>query len=297
MIHIPVLQKEVLKYLDPKPNKNFIDCTIGEGGHSLAILEENKPTGKVLGIEADTEIVKKLELQVPNSNLQERLILVNDSYVNLKEIVEKYNFGPIQGILFDIGMSSWHLEESKRGFSFLRDEPLDMRYGIKAQSSLTAEEIINEWPQQEIEKILKEYGEERFVKRITKEIIEQRKIKPIKTTFQLVEIIKKAVPFRYQRARIHPATRTFQALRIAVNDELNNLKKVLPQAMEVLASGGRIVIISFHSLEDRIVKNFFKELSSDKLKILTKKPIRASQKEIKINPRSRSAKLRAAIKL
>ena len=300
MIHISVLQKEVLKYLDPKPNKNFIDCTIGEGGHTNAILKENKPNGKVLGIDWDTEIIKKFELQVPSYKLQGRVILVNDSYINLKEIVEKYNFGPIQGILFDIGMSSWHLEKSKRGFSFLRDEPLDMRYGIKAQGfkdNLTAEEIINEWPQQEIGKILKEYGEERFAERIAKEIIEQRKIKPIKTTFQLVEIIKKAVPFRYQRARIHPATRTFQALRIAVNDELNNLKKVLPQAIEVLAPEGRIVIISFHSLEDRIVKNFFKELSSDKLKILTKKPIRASQKEIKINPRSRSAKLRAAIKL
>lgn len=279
-MHIPVLQKEVLQYLDPKPNENFIDATIDGGGHTAAILEKIKPNGKVLGIEIDPEIYQKLK----SRNL-DRLVLTNDSYVNLKSILEKNNFRPVNGILFDLGMSSWHLEESGRGFTFMKDEPLDMRYSL--ENNLTAEKIINNYSQEEIEKILKEYGEERFARRIAKRIIKER---PIKTTLRLVEIIKRVVP---GRTKINPATRTFQALRIAVNDELNNLRKVLPQTIEVLAPGGKIVIISFHSLEDRIVKNFFK---SSNLNILTKKPVRPSEEEIKINPRSRSAKLRAAVK-
>lgn len=281
-MHIPVLKKEVLQYLDPKPGENFIDCTINGGGHTAAILEKNKPNGKVLGIELDKDIFDKLSL-----SKTDRLVLINDSYTNLKKIVQEHNFKAINGILFDLGMSSWHLEESGRGFTFLKDEPLDMRYSL--ENDLTAEEIVNNYSPEKIEKILKEYGEERFAKRIAKRIIQQR---PIKSTFQLVGIIKKAVPGR--RAKIHPATRTFQALRIAVNDELNNFKKALSQAVEVLEKHGRIVIISFHSLEDRIVKNFFKDSN---LNILTKKPITSSQGEIKINRRSRSAKLRAATKL
>jgi len=283
-MHIPVLKKEALQYLDPKPNESFIDCTISEGGHTTAILEKNKPNGKVLGIELDKDIFDKLSL-----SQTERLILVNDSYVNLKEIVKKSKFTSINGILFDLGMSSWHLEESGRGFTFLKDEPLDMRYSL--ENDLTAEEIVNNYSQKEIEKILEEYGEERFAKRIAKRIIQTRHRK-IKSTFQLIEIIKKAVPRK--RTKIHPATRTFQALRIAVNDELNNLEKALFQAAEILEKDGRIVIISFHSLEDRIVKNFFKDSN---LKILTKKPVIPSQEEIKINRRSRSAKLRAATKV
>ncbi len=283
-MHIPVLQKEVLQYLDPKPNENFIDATIDGGGHTTTILGKIKPNGKVLGIEIDPEIYQKLK----SKNL-DRLVLTNDSYVNLKSILEKKNFRPVNGILFDLGMSSWHLEESGRGFTFMKDEPLDMRYSL--ENNLTAEKIINNYSQEEIEKILKEYGEERFARRIAKRIIEER---PIKTTLQLVEIIKRVVP---GRTKINPATRTFQALRIAVNDELNNLRKVLPQTIEVLAPGGKIVIISFHSLEDRIVKNFFREEArKGPLRILTKKPVRPSKEEIKINPRSRSAKLRAAMK-
>jgi 16S rRNA (cytosine1402-N4)-methyltransferase len=194
-------------------------------------------------------------------------------------------------------MSSWHLEKSKRGFSFLRKERLDMRYDAKG-NDLTAEEIVNQYSQEEIEKILKEYGEERFYKRIAKKIVEKRKESFIEDTFQLVEIIKSAVPPWYRYRRIHPATKTFQALRVAVNDELNNLKRALPQTVKVLKKEGRVVIISFHSLEDRIVKNFFKEMSKEKkLRVLTKKPIRPSVEEIKINYRSRSAKLRAASKI
>ena len=297
MAHIPVLQKEVLEYLDPKPNENFIDCTIGEAGHSLAILERNGPKGKVLGIEWDPELYKKLKKDFVRFDLTERVILVNDSYSNLRKIIERKNLGNFEGILFDLGISSWHLEESKRGFSFMREEPLIMRYDGK-ENKLTAEKIVNHWSEKEIEKILEIYGEERFAKRIARKIFEEREKRPIKTTFQLVEIIKKTVPGWYLRGRIHWATRTFQALRIAVNDELNNLKKALPQAMEILKKGGRLVVISFHSLEERIVKDFFRDQSQKGLlKILTKKPIRPGQKEIKINPRSRSAKLRAAIKL
>jgi 16S rRNA (cytosine1402-N4)-methyltransferase len=303
-MHIPVLQKEVLQYLDPKPNENFIDCTVGEGGHTFAILEKNGPNGKVLGIEIDPELYQKLKSlktqarKSPISDFQfpKKLILVNDSFTNLAEIVKKQNFKSIQGILFDIGLSSWHLEESKRGFSFLKDEPLDMRYN--PQNPLLAEKVVNYWSETEIEKILREYGEERFAKKIAREIIEKRKSEAIKSTFQLVEIIRKAVPSGYRRRRKHFATKTFQALRIVVNDELNNLEKALPQALKVLKVKGRLVVISFHSLEDRIVKNFFKNQSKEGLiEASTKKPIKPTKEEVKINPRSRSAKLRAAIKL
>ncbi len=308
-MHIPVLQKEVLKYLDPKPNENFIDCTIGQAGHTLAIFKKNGPKGKVLGIDQDPKQIENCKLKI--ENFKERVILVCDNFVNLKKIVEREKFRQVFGILFDLGMSSWHLEKSGRGFSFQKDEPLIMRYDWKKNSktpllhsrrisekNLTAEKIINQWPEKKIEKILREYGQERFAKRIAKKIIEERKIKEIKTTFQLVKIIKSATPIWYQRKKIHPATRTFQALRIAVNDELNNLEKALPQALEILEKGGRMVVISFHSLEDKIVKNFFKKKVKEKsIKILTPKPIRPSVEEIKINPRSRSAKLRAIKKI
>jgi len=292
MIHIPVLKKEVIEYLDPKVNQNFIDCTIGGGGHALSILSFTKPKGRVLGIDWDKEIIDNLRLRN-----EKRLILVHDNFANLEKIVKENEFQDISGILLDLGMSSWHLEESGKGFSFQREEPLDMRYNSNQENSLTAETIINQYPQEQIENILKEYGEERFAKRIAKRIVEKRKVRPIKTTFQLTEIISQAVPGWYKRQRIHFATKTFQALRIAVNQELDNLQKVLPQAIKILNPGGKIVVISFHSLEDRIVKNFFKEQKKNNLiEILTKKPIRPSPEEVSTNPRARSAKLRAAIK-
>jgi len=290
-IHKPVLLKETIECLNVEKNKNYVDCTIGEGGHAKEILKRNEPEGKVLGIEIDPELYKKLR-----EEKLERLILVNDSYSNLKEIVEREGFKEIHGILFDLGISSWHIEKSGRGFSFLRDEPLIMRYDRRQK--LTAERIVNEWPEKEIERILREFGEERFAKRIAREIAKARKTKPIKTTLRLVEVIKRAVPSFYQHRKIHFATKTFQALRIAVNNELENLRIALPQAIEVLEKGGRLVVISFHSLEDRIVKNFLKEKEREgKIKILTKKPIRPSKEEIIKNPRSRSAKLRAALKI
>ena len=188
MTHIPVLQKEVLEYFDQKPNENFIDCTIGEGGHTLAILEKNGPKGKVLGIEWDPELYKKLS-RSDLDRLKARLILVNDNFANLEEIAKSQKFRSVSGILFDLGMSSWHLEESGRGFSFQKKEPLDMRYN--PQNPLTAEKIVNYWSALEIEKILEIHGEERFSKQIAKYIISFREVKPIKTTSQLVEIIKK----------------------------------------------------------------------------------------------------------
>ena len=292
MIHKPVLVKEVLEYLSPKPNENFIDCTVGEGGHAEVILEKTGLNGKVLGIDLDQNQINNCKLNL--AKFKERAILVNDSYGNLKDIVEKNSFEPVNGILLDLGMSSAQLE-STRGFSFQKDQPLDMRYNNI--SDLTAEIIINDWQEEQIKKILEEYGEERFAKQVAKKITEERKRKRIESTFQLTDIIKKAIPAKFQNNRIHCATRTFQALRIAVNGELNNLEKVLPKIVSILEPQGRLAIISFHSLEDRLVKNFLKNKEKERnIKILTKSPITADFEELRKNSRSRSAKLRAAIK-
>jgi 16S rRNA (cytosine1402-N4)-methyltransferase len=298
-MHIPVLQKEIIQYLNPRPNENFIDATFGEGGHSAVLLDRNKPNGKVLGIEIDPDLYKKATAEISKSEFQttDRLILVNDSYTNLEKIVEEHDFRPVNGILFDLGISSWHLEESRRGFSFKRDEPLDMRYN-PTSCPLTAFEIVNYWSPEEIERVLKEFGEEQFARRIAERIGEKRKIKTIRTTLDLVEVIKESVPSWYKNKRIHFATKTFQALRIAVNNELENLKVGLLAATKVLDYKGKIAVISFHSLEDRIVKNFFKQKEQkNSLEIITKKPIGPSDEEIKSNPRSRSAKLRVAQKI
>jgi 16S rRNA (cytosine1402-N4)-methyltransferase len=273
-MHIPVLLNEIIEQIES--NKNYVDCTLGFGGHSKEILKKNRPNGKVLGIEIDKEIFEK-------TIKDERLIAVNDSYVNLEKIVKKHNFKDISGILLDAGMSSYHIDLSGRGFSFNKDEPLLMNYG----SGISAEEIINEYSEDEIERILREYGEEKFSRKIAKKIVEERKRKRIKSTLQLVEIVRKIVP----RSKINPATRTFQAIRIEANKELENLESVLPQALKLLNRGGKLFIISFHSLEDRIVKNFIK---NNQLEL--NKPIIPSEQEIKSNPRSRSAKLRIILK-
>jgi 16S rRNA (cytosine1402-N4)-methyltransferase len=295
IIHTPVLKKEVLQYLNPSQDENFIDCTIGEGGHTRLILEMNKPKGKVLGIDLDPAQIETGKWMMADH--KDRLILENNSYVNLEEIVERKTFEPVSGILLDVGMSSVHLDRSQRGFSFQLDQNLDMRYNDE-RNTLTAEKIVNDWPEEKIGKIIDEYGEEKFSRKIAQKIVEERKKGRIKSTFQLVKIIKDVIPARFQNKKIHCATRTFQALRIAVNGELENLEKVLPVAFSILAPGGRLVVISFHSLEDRIVKNFFNQKSKDGLaKILTKKPVTAESAEIGKNPRSRSAKLRAILKI
>jgi len=299
-MHIPVMKNEVIEYLSPKVNENFIDCTFGQGGHTKAILEKNGPNGKVLAIEADPELYKKFqkqELSTINDQLLERLILINDSYSNLREIVKENNFGPIHGILMDLGMSSWHLEESGKGFTFQKDEPLDMRYNPEV-NLLTACEIVNSFSEDELVAVLKEYGEERFAQDIAKQIVKKRKDKPIRTTFDLVEIIWLAMPKRYKSSKIHPATKTFQALRIKVNEEIQGLKQGLIKAVDVLEEQGRIVAISFHSLEDREVKRFFKRGAQiNILEVITKKPIVADEEEVRNNPRARSAKLRVVKKI
>ncbi len=298
MTHIPVLTEEIIKYLNPRPGENFIDGTGGSGGHTLAILKNIGKEGRVLTVDLDGRALERIKEKITAENnfLLERLTLVEDNFVNLEKIVRQKNFGPINGILLDLGISSEQLEESGRGFSFMKDEPLDMRFSER--QGLSAVEIVNQWSPRELENILKEYGEERFAGRIAKEIIRIRKIKPILRTDELVRIIALAVPKKYQHGRIHFATRTFQALRIVVNDELENLQKFLPRAVKILKADGRLVIISFHSLEDRIVKRFFREQKQQgRIEILTKKPIQPAPAEIQQNPRSRSAKLRAAIKI
>jgi 16S rRNA (cytosine1402-N4)-methyltransferase len=294
-MHLPVLKKEVLEILDPKPNQNFVDATFAEGGHTIEILERTKPKGKVLALEVDPVLFEKgKELE---RRFLGRLILKNESFANLKEIVEKENFKEISGILFDLGISSWHFEESERGFTFKKDEPLIMRYDADIKK-LTAIDVLNSFSEREIEKILREFGQEKFAKSIAREIIKERKEKKILTTFQLVEIVRKALPLKeIKKRKIHFATKVFLALRIFVNQELENLKEGLKETLEILRSGGKVLVISFHSLEDKIVKNFFKEKEKEGIiKILTKKPIVPSNSEILKNKRSRSAKLRAVIK-
>lgn len=298
MPHIPVLLKEAIEILDPKPGEFFIDGTIGDAGHSVEILEKIGPEGKLLGIDWDKEAIERLRTKKFENH--QNVICVNNNYVNLPEILkglpagkQEQNLGKADGLILDLGFSSTLLETSGKGFSFQKDEPLDMRYNEEIK--LTAADIINRFKEKDLAEIIFQYGEERFSRRIAKAIIEGRKRKPIKTTFDLVEIIKESVPRNYEHHRINPATRTFQALRIYVNQELKNLSKILNNLDLILKTKGRLCVISFHSLEDRIVKQTFKELEKEKrIKILTKKPIRASEEEIKNNPRSRSAKLRAA---
>ena len=286
-IHIPVMLSEVIKYLKPQKNEHFIDCTLGLGGHAEAILTHTAPAGKLLGIDLDPTVLKLAQQRL--KAFKQRVIFVNDNFANLEKIVKSKRFSNVAGILFDLGLCRWHLTNSGRGFSFNLDEPLDMRFN--PHSKLTAYEIVNFWPEKKLIKILKEYGEEKYARRIAHKIISSR---PIKTTKQLVEVIWKATPPKYHYRKIHPATRTFQALRITVNQELANLQKALQQTLNIASSGGRLVVISFHSLEDRIVKKFMKE-NKDALEILTKKPVTPSKQEVLKNPSARSAKLRAAI--
>lgn len=309
MAHFPVLLRDTINLLCLQPGDKVIDATFGEGGHSREILKKIGPEGWLLGIDADADNIARAK-KIPKFN--KRVILVNDNFCYLKKIAEKHNFYPVQAILMDLGWASRQFEESGRGFSFLRDEPLDMRYDRKSQisnlksqinfksqiqnSKLTASIIVNEWSEAEIGRILREYGEERNWREIARAIVVARQKAPIKTTQDLVNLVL-SLKLKVRNSRLHPATKVFQALRIAVNDELNNLRQVLPQAREILAPGGRLAVISFHSLEDRIVKQFFKSQSGKILKIITKKPITPSREEIKANPRSRSAKLRVAEKI
>ncbi|MGC9048797.1 MAG: 16S rRNA (cytosine(1402)-N(4))-methyltransferase RsmH [Patescibacteria group bacterium] len=288
-IHKPVLLNEVIQYLNPRSNQNFIDCTIGGGGHAFQILQLTGPNGKLLGIDLSREAVEGLKAKSQKFN--NRLILVNDNFINLKKVVKEKFFCPLHGLLFDLGLSSDLLEKSGRGFSFQKDEILDMRLNPEKQIT-TAKDILNRYSENDLIEIFKNFGEEKFSKLIAHQIVKIRKQEKIINTLQIVNLIKKTLGRKFRRKSL---ARIFQALRIAVNNELENLEKALPQAVEILEPGGRLVILSYHSLEDRIVKNFFK--NNLQLRVLTRKPIRPSQEEIRNNPRARSAKLRAAEKI
>jgi 16S rRNA (cytosine1402-N4)-methyltransferase len=296
-MHTPVLQKEIIEALSPKTNENFIDATFGFGGHAIDILKKVKPNGKVIGIEIDPVEIKTFkEDNNFNEDCFDRLILVNDSYINIQKIVKENNLN-INGVLFDLGLSSWHFEKSNRGFSFRKDEALDMRFNPE-KNQLTAYEIVNYYKEDQIEQILREFAQEDLSKIIAKNIVRARDIRPIRTTSELLQIIMSNLPRWYKRRKIHPATKTFQALRMAVNDELETIKKGVGEAIKIMESNGRIAVISFHSLEDKIIKELFRELEKESvIKIVTKKPITAKFSEVKINPRSRSAKLRIATKI
>jgi len=301
MIHRPVLLNEIIEHLDPQPNENFIDATFGMGGLGLAILERTSPNGKLIGIDADPELsqfIQEISAEIQAREKEERFVLINDSFIHIRTIVSRLKIRPIHGIVFDLGLSSWHLEKSKRGFSFLKEpEELDMRFNPE-ELALRAKDILNQWSRQDLARIFREYGEERFAERIAKAIFETRRKKRISTVGSLLEIITRAIPQRFWNSRRHPATKIFQALRIAVNNELENLHAVLPLAFDVLSPDGRLAVISFHSLEDKIVKQFFlKQKRARYAAILTKKPILPKREEIKLNPRSRSAKLRVLRKL
>lgn len=288
-MHIPVLLNEVLAYLNPQSNQTFIDCTLGGGGHFREIHKRIMPEGNILGIDLSREAIER----IAREDLK-NAVIARGNFANLKEIAKYNGFEKVNGILMDLGFSSIELEKGGIGLSFQKDEPLDMR--LEEGSEIMAADIVDNSSEDELVKIFSEYGEERFSKRIAKAIIESRKNKKIVSTLDLTEIIKQAAPIKARFGRIHPATRVFQALRIAVNNELDNLKVTLPQAVELLSMGGRLAVISFHSGEDRIVKNFFRD-NKDKLKILTKKPIVSPDEEIRKNPRSRSAKMRVGEKL
>jgi len=291
--HTPVLATEVLNILDPKPGQDFVDGTVGLGGHARLILERTVPNGRLLAIDRDAS-----NLEEAKKNLQifgERVVYIHDSYSNLKQQAYDHGFTQIHGILLDIGFSSVHVDDPTRGFSFQNEGPLDMRYNI--DDELTAEMIVNSWKAEELADIFFRYGEERHAHKIAKEIVSQRRQKRIRTTKELADLIATILPRRPYGHGIHPATRVFQALRIAVNDELNELEQTLPQTLDALIPGSKLAVISFHSLEDRIVKQFMRSHSKKELSVLTKRPLTASEEETKINPRSRSAKLRAAKRL
>lgn len=326
--HEPVLLSETLAYLAPRPGAVIVDATVGGGGHAAEIARRLAPNGLLFGIDQDGVALaaaarRLLGGRAPDADMWSvdgsdslegetelgvRVHLVRGNFRSLVDILRERGVGPVAGVLFDLGVSSPQLDVAERGFSYWADAPLDMRMDRK--SPLTAAEILNTWPEERIADILWNYGEERWSRRIARFIVQRRAERPLRTTLELVELIKEAVPAAARREGPHPARRTFQALRIAVNDELGALKEGLSQALQVLVPGGRLVAISFHSLEDRLVKQFFRDHEArcvcppnlpvcvcgrpGDLEVLTRRPIVAGPEEIEANPRARSARLRAA---
>jgi 16S rRNA (cytosine1402-N4)-methyltransferase len=305
-LHTPVLTEEVIAYLQCTRGGMFVDATVGEGGHTQAILRAS-PQNRVIGIDWDQEILERARERL--AEYTKRVTLVHDNFVHLPQILHGLEIEEVDGLLCDLGVSSFHLQEAERGFGFHRDGPLDMR--MDSRKTLTASDIVNRFPSEEIEQIVRTYGEERWGKRIAKAIERERQRVNITGTGALAQIVSRAIPVRYHPRRIHPATKTFLALRIAVNEELKNLEGFLDHAPFQLARGGRIGIIAFHSLEDRIVKERFKEMARtcvcppslpqcvcggrhQVLRVITKRPLTPRDEELRDNPRARSAKLRVA---
>jgi len=291
--HIPVMADEVLFWLIREDSRIYLDCTVGYSGHAEKILEASSPNSRLIGLDCDTVAIAASRVRL--ARFGDRVLLIHGHFVDLKQHLAASSYGRVDGILFDLGVSSPQLEEPTRGFSFQGDGPLDMR--MDQSMSGTASDLINRWPEAQLADAIFQFGEERFSRRIAHAIVRARERHPLATTKELVSVIEGAVPANYRHGRLHCATRTFQAFRIAVNQELDCLEPALRDAVDVLSPGGRVCVISFHSLEDRIVKHTFRAFSGKddpSLTVLTKKPQVPSREESDRNPRSRSAKLRAA---
>ncbi|GBD38175.1 Ribosomal RNA small subunit methyltransferase H [bacterium HR37] len=304
IVHKPVMVREVIEFLNPSPGGIYVDATLGLGGHTEAILKASGIKARVIGFDVDEEALTLAKKRL--CAFSENIVFVNENFSRIEEVLKSLGIEEVDGVVADLGLSSFQLEGSKRGFSFLRDEPLDMR--MDKRIGVTAFNLINELDLEELSNIFKTYGEERWARRVAKYIIRYRSQKPIKTTLELAEIVSEAIPKRFHPRSIHPATKVFQALRIAVNKELENLEVFLRKAIPLLKRGGRIAVISFHSLEDRKVKSVFREFSLScicppglpvcgcgrrgVLRVLTRSPVRPSSQEVSNNPRARSAKLR-----
>jgi 16S rRNA (cytosine1402-N4)-methyltransferase len=311
--HVPVMLAEVLEALDLAPGRRVVDATLGGGGHAREIALRVVPGGAVIGLDQDPDALAAAEPRLREAAPDTVTVaLVRSNFGEFAEAVAGAGFPVVDGALFDLGVSSYQLDTAARGFAFRYNGPLDMRMAKGEGGGETAAELLNRLPEAEIARILFEYGEEQRSRRIAAEIVKRRALKPLATTEDLVDAVRGAMPFRTRPGEIHPATRTFQAVRIAVNREMEVLEAGLRQAAGALAPGGRLVVISYHSLEDRIVKNLFAELSGKRvesdlpspepppapvLKILTKKPLTPTDDEVRVNPRARSAKLRVAERL
>lgn len=307
-MHIPVLLNEVIKYLRCKKGGIYADCTLGCGGHAEGIMKEIMPEGLLIVIDRDSQMLAHAELRF--KKYKKNTIFVKGNFRNLVDILKKERIKRVDGILFDLGLSSVQLDNKDRGFSFRKESTLDMR--MDRDSGVNCHDIVNSYSQGELQRVIMQYGEEPYANRIARRIVFERGKAPINTTLELSSIVERAIPNKHRR-RMHPATRTFMALRIEVNDELNSLKDAIPQAIESLKKGGRLCILTYQSLEDRIVKKIFREYEKGctcpkdfpicicnkkkKIRFVTKKPICPSLREIESNPRSRSAKLYIAEKI
>lgn len=293
-MHIPVLLQEVVAGLEAKKGETILDATVGDGGHSEAICQAIPGGARFVCLDADEDAIERSRERLAQCGCD--FLFYRTNYRELDKALASFSISGVNRVLFDLGLSSFQLEESGRGFSFLRDEPLEMTFEKHPEEgAVTAKTIVNEWSEETIATLLKNYGEERQAKRIARRIVEARKLTPISTTSELALLIASVVK---RRGRIHPATKTFQALRIAVNDEFQGLKEGISKAWDALLPGGRIAVISFHSIEDRVVKHFFRDLGKTGTgRVIHKKPVVPSERELSDNPRSRSAKLRIIEKI